>query len=206
MKIERTRYILIEGTDMAGKTTAAKNFVDARSEIWEVRHNTLMNTPNTLSEIADNMVESGGYNKTTINMAYAASILADIDMFAWPGVNTVQESTSIVRSIGHAHINNDRYIEAVLVKALERFPEFDNSFYLTADKESRLARLALRASQSENDRLVVKDPKRFFAIDDIAKSIAVDKFDAQVIDTSNMTEAEVQAILNRGIFGPKPDA
>ena len=206
MKIERTKYVLIDGTDMAGKTTAAKNFVDARSDEWEVRHNTLLNTPNTLSLIADDMVESGEYNRTTINLAYAASILADIDMFAWPRVNTIQESTSIVRSIGHAHINNDRHVEAVLVKALERFPEFDHSFYLTADKESRLARLAMRANQSENDRLIIKDSKRFFAIEDIARSIAVDRFDAQVVDTSRMTEREVQEILEQEVLSPKSGA
>lgn len=201
MKIERTKYVLIEGTDMAGKTTAASNFVKGRSEPWEVRHNTLLDTPNPLSELADHMVESGDYNKTTINLAYAASILADIDQFSWPRQNTVQESTNIVRSIGHAHINNDREVEDVLIKSLERFPVFNFSFYLTADKESRLARLALRANQSENDRLIIKDSTRFFAIDDIAKNIAVDKFGAKVIDTSRLSEQEVQEIISQEAFG-----
>lgn len=202
MKIPHKTYLLIEGTDLAGKTTAATNFIANRSDAWDLRHNSLLNAPNSLSDIADQMVESGEYGKTTINLAYAASILVDIDMFAWPRENTVQESVNIVRSIGHAHVNNDRDVENILMNALERYPEFDSAFYLTADLESRLARLAVRTNQSVNDMLVVKDPKKFFAIDDVAKSIAVERFGAKLIDTSKLSQDDVQYILSQEVFGP----
>lgn len=104
-----------------------------------------------------------------------------------------------MRSIGHAHVNNDRSIEDMLTKALERFPDFDSAFYLTANQETRLACLAIRANQSENDKLILKDPKKFLAIDDVAQNISVDRFGAKVIDTTILSEGEVQAIIEQEI-------
>lgn len=197
--MEISKYILIEGTDMAGKTTTASNFLNGRSEAWGLRHNSLLDTPNRLGTTVDQMTESRDYDKTAINLAYAASVLIDIDLFEWPQVNTIQESASIVRSIAYAHVNNDKEVESILMKYLDRMPEFDRAFYLAASHTSRLSRLALRGMQSKNDKLIVRDPKRFFAIDNIAKNIAIDKFSAQVIDTSEMTEAVVQKILKEEI-------
>lgn len=202
-RMYNAKYLLIEGTDMAGKTTTANNFISSRSETWRLRHNSLLDNPNPLGILVDQMVESSEheYNKTTINLAYATSALMDIDLFEQPTENTIQESASIIRSIGHAHVNKDTDTENLLMKALDTFPKFDHSFYLTASRECRLSRLAMRATLSSNDRLIVKDSSVFFAIDDIAKNIAVDKFGAKVIDTSMLSAQEVQEIINQEVFG-----
>ncbi len=200
------KYLLIEGTDMSGKTTTVKNFTDSHSDAWRVRHNSLLDNPNPLGILVDQMVDRGEYeySKTAINLAYAASALMDIDMFEWPTENTIQESAGIIRSIGYAHVNRDTGIENVLMRALDVFPNFDCSFYLTADLGSRLSRLASRAIQSSNDKLIIKDPDTFFAIDDVAKNIAIDRFGAKIIDTTALSQEDVLEIICQEATRPDP--
>lgn len=87
----------------------------------------------------------------------------------------------------------------MLAKALEIFPDFDSAFYLTANQETRLACLAIRANQSENDKLITKDPNHFLAVDGVARNILIDRFGAKVIDTTILSEGEVQVIIEQEI-------
>lgn len=196
----RRKYIHIEGTDLAGKSTIANEFMARQETPWEKRRNSILKKGNALNEIADSMYESGGYRKLTLNLAYAAAILADLDAFTWPDVDTIQESTNIVRSIGHARLDNSREVEAVLSLGLPSHPNFDKSFYLTASPEARIERLAKRKEKSRHDMILLNDPDRFFAMDEVAADVSVSRFGSKIIDTTNLSVSEVIDIIEQDVF------
>ena len=79
-------FVHFDGTDFAGKTTAALSFVEQRSGKWEIRRNTLSDT-NPISQLADSLDASGFYDVEVIGNLYAAAILADIKTFQEPVEN-----------------------------------------------------------------------------------------------------------------------
>lgn len=197
----RRRYIHIEGTDLSGKSTVADEFIFRQSGPWERRRNSILKNGNALNELADDMHESGGYRKLTLNLTYAAAILADLDAFTWPDSDTLQESTNIVRSMGHARLDNSREVEDILSLGLPLHPDFDKSFYLTASPEARIERLAQREVKSRHDMILLNDPDRFFAIDDVASEVSVNRFGSMIIDTTDLKVAEVVDIIEKEVFG-----
>lgn len=196
----RKKYIHIEGTDLAGKTTVANEFMARQTTPWEHRQNSILKNGNALNLIADEMFETGAYRKITLNLAYAAAILVDLDAFTWPSVDTLQESTNIVRSIGHARLDDSREVETLLTQGLQSHPNFDHSFYLTASPEARLERLSLREDTSRHDMILLHDADRFFAMDKISAEVSVARFNSKIIDTTDLTVQEVVDILEGEVF------
>ena len=190
---ERPAYIHIEGMDLAGKTSAAGLFVARRSEPWEIKRNSLSER-NQLRNIADEMLELGGYHHETIGTVYAAALMADLDRFERPAVNTVQESTILLRSIAFHAINGNERVLQLFEGMIDRHPQFDASFVLTASHDVRLKRLSERPNASNHDRLIARDPIRFSAMDALITQLAQQHFNATVIDTSNLP---VEAVVNR---------
>lgn len=195
MTEHRPLCVHIEGTDLCGKTSVANLFMSRDTRVWAKRHNSLSPAGSRLEAFADEMSESGLHSRLTLNFAYAACILADLDTYSPPAQHTVQESTSIIRSIGHAHAGGAREIESILRGELVRHPDFDYSFYLTASLEARIDRFNKRSYNSAHDRMILSDPDFFFTIEETARALSVERFGSRVIDTSSLTIEEIVAII-----------
>ncbi len=188
---ERPSYIHIEGMDLAGKTSTARLFVARRPEPWEIKRNSL-SEESRLRDLADEMLETSDYSSETIGTVYAAALMADLDRFKYPEVNTVQESTILLRSIAFHAVNGNERALALFESMVDRHPQFDASFMLTASHDERLRRLEEKPGASNHDRLIARDPVKFFAMESLITELAVRRFNTQVIDTS---EAPVESVV-----------
>lgn len=191
---ERPSYIHIEGMDLAGKTSTARLFVARRPDPWEIKRNSL-SEESRLRDIADEMLDTGDYSSETIGTVYAAALMADLDRFKRPEVNTVQESTILLRSIAFHAINGNERALGLFESMVDLHPQFDASFMLTASHEERLRRLDEKPDASNHDRLITRDPVKFFAMESLITELAKRRFNAHVIDTSETPiESVVKAI------------
>lgn len=189
------KYIHIEGVDLSGKTSVARAFVDRQGEPWDIRSGTLCDD-NPLRELADELCETGLYGNDTLGMAYAAALKADLDLYTAPERDTVQESTILLRSLAYHAINGNHGVLRLFEEMAPYHPKFDDSFMLTASHAARLERLESRAHNTEHDLMLVRDPRRFYSIEDSVKDYSQELFGTQIIDTTDMTIAEVATYID----------
>lgn len=196
------RYIHIEGLDLSGKTSVTNEIVNMRldeGEEWVVRHRTLSDERNELQYIADKMCGQRKHSELEVGLTYVAALRFDLDNFKYPEVNTIQESTVLLRSLAYHAIRGNSKVVAELEDMAALHPKFEQSYLLTARPEIRLARLATRASNSHNDLLIVRDPKRFARIEDKIEEYSQELFGSEIIDTSDMSTQEAAEYINGNI-------
>jgi thymidylate kinase len=192
------RYIHFEGADLSGKTVVTRAFVDRRAEEWDVRSATL-GAHNPLFDLANELCETGLYGSEVLGKAYAEALRADIDQYRPPEKDTVQESTILIRSLAYHAINRNRVVLGLLEEMAPLHPKFDDSFMLTVSHETRLRRLAARAKNTEHDLLIVRDPRKFHRIEASMADYSQELFGTRLIDTTEMTIAEVAAYIDSEI-------
>ena len=104
----------------------------------------------------------------------------------------IQDNMGILRVLSYSH-HLGRNI-CGLLDIIRSYPSPESAFYLTCSREERFQRLELRAGQKNEDiyeKLLRKDPKSFFAIDEYALNLYADIFGCEVIDTTGSSEPEV---------------
>lgn len=191
MQKEKSCYIHIDGMDLAGKTTAANGVAARVGGEWDIRSNSLSGD-NPIYLLADQLRKEDAYSAEILGHLYTVAMRADIFGFQWPILNTIQDSTIILRSLAYHTVSGNINITAVLDDILPVHPGFDMSFVLTASLEARRKRLDKRTLEhpeevAPDDLMVIKKPEKFIAMEDCLLDMAVRRFRAQVIDTSSMT-------------------
>jgi cytidylate kinase len=189
--MERPLYVHFDGMDLAGKSTATRNFMEQTGGNWEMRRNSI--TPdNPIYLLADSLRRADAYDAEVLGNLYVAALMADLQSFKWPEANTVQDSTIILRSLAFHVVRGTPRIESILTDMLPYHPKFDASFVFTASVEERLKRLEMRA-QYQPDQLSVEDflvrdkPHKFVAMEACLIDFAQRSFHSVVIDTSTLT-------------------
>ncbi len=194
-----SRYIHIEGVDLSGKSSTTKAVIEQQQSEWAVQDRIITPHKNPLRDLADRLSDEDVYSSDAVGIAYAAALRADLDLFEYPTIDTIQESTLLLRSLAYHAINNNRSTLRLFEDMAPLHPKFDRSYLLTASREERLNRLARRAINSTNDLLIVRDPKRFKKMEDSIIDYAKDLFNTQIIDTASMSAEEVAAYINQDI-------
>jgi len=190
MSNERPLYIHFEGMDLAGKSTASRNFRETVGGEWNIQRNSIVRD-NPIYKLADSLRLENAYDTETLGNLYVAALMADIRSFEWPDVNTIQDSTIILRSLAVHTVMGTPRISEVLHDMLPQHPKFDASFVFTATMDARLARLEERIKNqpgqvSEEDFFVRDKPEMFLAMEACLVDIAKDTFHSVVIDTSSI--------------------
>lgn len=193
------QYIHFEGMDLAGKSTATQLLTANSGEAWEIRHNTV-DPNNRVYRLADRLRQESAYTATTMGPLYVAASLADIEHFKRPEINTVQDSTIILRSMAWHAINRTPGVIEAFREVLPRFRIFDRSFVFTASIQARQQRLERRMAEApstvdDEDLMVIRKPERFMAMETTLVDIARTAFDAVTIDTTDMTPGDVQTAI-----------
>jgi thymidylate kinase len=187
--------IHLEGMDLAGKTTACRCIPQTLGGEWQVRHNCLW-ADNPVYALADRLRREGGLAGDALGHLYVAALAADLASYVAPALNTVQDSTILLRSLAYHTVARTPNVVAALTALIPRHPRFDRTIVLTASREARLRRLERRRREQPDavgaeDLLVVQAPARFFAMEQVLVRFAREHFAAMVINTSGMDEAEV---------------
>jgi len=194
------KHILLEGSDLSGKDSVGKEFVSLQPDVWNVSATTLSNGNNPIRELADTLASGDKYASDTIGLAYAAALKLDIDNYASPEVSTVQISTILIRSLAYHSAHNNHLVRHALEDLAQMHPKFDKAFMLTASREARLARLAMRSNPSSHDMLFVSDPKLASRIEDSMAEYVQELFNSEIVDTSHSTIGEVATYLSNQVM------
>lgn len=188
---QKAHYVHFEGMDLAGKTTATRNFIASTGQDWEVRRNTI-SQDNPIYTLADSLRRADAYDAEVLGNLYVAALMGDIRTFKYPDTHTVQDSTIILRSLAFHSVRGTPRIVEVLEDLLPHHPKFEASFIFTASIERRLERLQSRMRNepeqvSPEDLLVIEKPEKFMAMEASLIDMARKTFHSVVIDTTSLT-------------------
>ncbi len=206
----RVRHFLVDGMDLAGKTTVVDQFAADQAAMgvtWDKRYS-VISKPDArgrssgvaLRAAAEQMARSGSYRPDTVGLVVLGALAADIDEYEPPEIPTVQESSTLLRSMSYFAINGHTRELQMIRELGERHPQFDATFVLTASREARLERLAYAENPSKSDLLVRDNPGKFFRQEELLVEGAQEFFGAVVIDTSDMSIQEVARTIGAGIM------
>lgn len=199
------KYVHFEGMDLAGKSTATRLFAERSGEEWAVRRNS-MDPGNPLFQLADSLRVDDAYSAETLGNLYVAALIADVERFKHPKVNTIQDSTILLRSMAYHAVNQTPRIVEAFTDVLPTHPRFDSSFVFTASIEARQGRLQQRMRDNPeevapDDLMVLRKPEKFMAMEKVLVDLATTAFGSTVIDTSRLTADEVCDNVMTGVYG-----
>lgn len=195
----RGTMVLIEGLDLAGKSTLTKNLIQQlKNKNYKISYSKNALVPNNpIAAKADILRKEPNAGLLESGSLFLASHLYDIKTFKYPPKNTIHiQDSSWLRTISYHLLNDTRWI-AGFVKEISIYqPKFDVVVYLTASTQLRRERVLQREKESgENDKA---DYMSWF------NPVQVEKHDkllfeqtleyyphAYKIDTTNMTADQV---------------
>ncbi|MDW8244803.1 MAG: AAA family ATPase [Thermogemmata sp.] len=177
-------YILLEGLDLAGKSTVCRLLKSHVSGEWHVRRNALV-ANNPVCELADRLRREGE-GEEMVGWLYYTALLFDLEHFCRPTENTIQDSTILLRSLAFHKVRGTPHLVERFEALVEQHPRFDYAFVLVADHQTRLERLAKRRREnlSPEDLLVKDNPQRFYAMEQVIIEYATRYLKAIKLDTS----------------------
>ncbi len=190
----RVPIIHIEGLDLAGKTTARDRLAQ-RLGGWEVRSNRLC-LNNDVFDLADRLRREDSLDAEGLGHLFVAALRVDLRGYVPDEKPLIQDSTILLRSLAYHRVNRTPQVVEAFERLLPEHPRFFVTIVLTASIEVRRQRLQMRRERSAceiapDDLLVERDPEMFLAMERDLITIATDHFDATVVDTSELGEAEV---------------
>ena len=195
--------VLIEGLDLAGKTSTCRTLVGELSPAPDHRRNAFT-VGNALYEAADRLRRERGLSGTYLGHLYVTAMALDLAHYVPPKNVTIQESTIGLRSFAHYKARGEEGLANAFAKLLDdnAHPRFTCSVVLTASIPARRSRLEERRRQApeeiaDDDLAVIAAPDTFRRMEDILIKEAIRRYRATVIDTSNMTAPEVAAAVRR---------
>ena len=189
--------ILIEGLDLAGKSSACKALVARMKPRHELRRNAFTGR-NPLYTIADRLRRTEGLTEEYLGHAYLAAAAMDLALFRTAPRPRIQESTIALRSMAYYRARGQTVLADGFTRLLDdpAFPAFSRTVVLTASIEARRARLEMRRREAPDevapdDLAVLRTPDLFLAMEEVIVREVVCRYDAHIIDTSDLTKAEV---------------
>lgn len=163
-------FVLFEGLDLAGKSSAAHAFAaQAPGGPWRIQEKSLVGS-NPIRSTAVALKKNERLTDGTMGWLHYASFLADVDLFEEPETPTVQESLTIFRSIAYHSVVGDPELAQAFTRQLDRVDVFSEAFALTASIEARQERLAQRIKENPRlvsplDMLVQEEPTKFMEME-----------------------------------------
>lgn len=188
------RLILVEGLDLAGKSTLIEGLRQRFSDLgWDVdvRHGDLC-AENPVAEVTRKMMRwDPGFGAQEGAPLFLASHLWDERNFKpCPRANHVHiQDSCALRSLAFERVLGQEFYARRLSDVVTRLPRFDASYVLTASMKSRLARFQKREQNDLHDSFMLSDPVRFSRVDSELLHLAAEHFKAKLICTDEMDQA-----------------
>ena len=188
------RMILIEGLDLAGKSTLVKGLERRLAEHgWQVavRHGDLCEE-NPVAQVTRQMMRwDPGFKPDEGAPLFLASHLWDLRNFqppCHPERIHLQDSCAL-RSLAFERVLGKPFYAQQLESVVDRLPRFDAAYVLTASLKNRQERFRRREQNDLHDSFMLSDPVRFSRVDSELMHLCVDKCGAKLINTDDF-EAE----------------
>jgi hypothetical protein len=195
-------YYHIEGMDLAGKSTASKAVLSKLGLTTQVRHNTIQEKSN-FHKVVDFLRTTKRADSEELGELYYQVLKDDISRFEFPTSYTIQDSTIALRSLAWYSAQGNP-IEHRFAELLNLHPRFTNSIVLTARIDVRQNRLQSRIEEAPetvaaDDMLVIENPDLFLKMEESLVHYSVKFFGSKVLDTSDLTKAEVASKVLLGL-------
>jgi thymidylate kinase len=193
------RVVLIEGLDLAGKSTLVENLrreLTRRGIPVRVSRNALCRD-NPIAALADQVRRDPHAGLVETGALFLAAHLWDARHFTAPPDSTVHLQDSCwLRTLAYHTFRETPAIPEQLARAARYFPRFDLAVLLTAGVAERKRRLVQRqheqpGANDEGDHAVVRDPRRFLAIECELIRLASAIARARVLDTTDLAPQEL---------------
>jgi len=191
--------ILIEGLDLAGKSTLVRGLRDElnrRGIPVRVSRNALC-PENPIAPLADALRRDPDAGSLETGAIFLASHVWDARHFRRPPTGTLHIQDSCwLRTLAYHTFNNTPMIPDLLRVAIPTFPRFEAAVYLTANIGQRCRRLRMREQEQPgcNDRsdlAVVRDPISFQELETRLRALAEELTSARSIDTTALGPSEI---------------
>jgi thymidylate kinase len=196
------RIVLIEGLDLAGKSTLVENLQGELSRQGipvRISRNALC-PDNPIASLADQVRRDPHAGVVETGALFLAAHLWDARHFTPPpdGMVHLQDSCWL-RTLAYHSFRGTPGIPNLLHEALPFFPRFHAAVFLTADIMVRQSRLEQRergrpGSNDHADYAVKDDPDNFLSLDRLLNRLAADLVEARTLDTTGLGEL---AVLDR---------
>ncbi len=204
------RIILIEGLDLAGKSTLVRNLqaeLTRRGIPVQVGRNALC-PDNPIAPVADALRRDPGASLLETGGLFLASHLWDARNFQPPpeGVIHIQDSCWL-RTLAYHTFHKTPRIPELLRAAAPSFPRFDAAVFLTADLVERRRRLEQRecehpGSNDANDHLVISDSVRYLDLEKVLERLVAGYAAAKKVQTSGVPESGLVHTAIELLFQP----
>ncbi|HET6880577.1 MAG TPA: hypothetical protein VFI31_10505 [Pirellulales bacterium] len=205
----RGRVVLIEGMDLAGKSTLVRNLqveLERRGVPVRVSRNALC-PENPIAPIADDLRRDPAAGLLETGALFLASHLWDARHFVPPPSGTIHLQDSCwLRTLAYHTVRGTPGIPELLRRAMPTFPRFDAAVFLTASIAERRCRLRQRererpGSNDRGDHAVSDDSHSFTRLNHALGRLAKRMVGAVRVDTTgrrlNNVLAEVWAVFSR---------
>ena len=193
------KVILIEGLDLAGKSTLVRNLRDEmtrRGIPVRVSRNALC-PENPIAPVADALRRDPEAGLLETGALFMASHMWDARHFRRPPVGMVHIQDSCwLRTLAYHTMHETPGISAQLAAVAVGFPRFDATVFLTAGLEERVKRLWQReeerpGSNDADDHLVNVAPDFFLNVEKCLLDYAIAYTEAAAIDTTQVKDKEL---------------
>ncbi len=188
--------MLIEGLDLAGKSTLCNALHNQFQDFSITRRNSLIPN-NELYKQADIIRLKGLLHSSELANLYLSALNTDIIRYTKPDTFLIQDSTIALRSYSHYAARGHKSIAEKFHNLLEEHhPNFDRTIVLMATIDKRLERLEMRRELSpheiaDDDLLIERDPTTFLRMENILVDAAKKRFNAVVVDTRELSSEDV---------------
>jgi len=203
------RVLLIEGLDLAGKSTLVRNLqteLTRRGIPVRVSRNALC-PDNPIAALADQVRRDPHAGLVETGALFLAGHLWDARHFIPPpdGMIHIQDSCWL-RTLAYHSVGGTPLISELLREVASGFPRFDAALFLTAEIAERRRRLGQRENQQpgsndKEDRAVVDQPEAFILLEQCLRKVAGDLGNLQILDSTDLGPGAVlmKAIHQLGI-------
>jgi thymidylate kinase len=197
MNIERNiQYIYIDGVDLSGKSTTARELSDLYTPPPIMRRNVITD-PNPIYR--ESQLKRSSLTQSQLFESYRQAIDYDLEHFFPSESLVIQDSLLIVRMLSYLYAVEQIKHDDLEQKLLQ-YSVFSLSFVLTASYEERLQRLNKRRSEnpqsvSNADQMIEQDPEKFFAIERCFLDLTTRYFQPIIIDTNIVSAVEAAHII-----------
>lgn len=185
------RMILVEGLDLAGKSTLVaglKRRLEEHGYRVDLHHGDLCDD-NPVAAVTRKMMRwDSGFTGAEGAPLFLASHLWDQRHFQSPGDDRavhLQDSCAL-RSLAFEKVLGEEFFTAKLQEIVANLPKFDAAYVLTAGMANRLKRFKERAQNDLHDHFMLSDPVRFARVDSELLRLSAARFQARLICTDEL--------------------
>ncbi len=181
--------ILIEGLDLAGKSTAVRGLRERLSGPVRYARNSLC-PDNPIAAVADELRSDPEHTALEGSCLYVAAHEWDLRHFSPPDEGVHLQDSCWLRALAYDRALGCLEMTARWRQSCERWPRFDTVIFLTASLEERRRRYATRAHNDSGDAWVFSCPGRFVALERALREEALAQ-GATEVDTTGLSESQV---------------